>query len=172
VLIGVMGTANVLWLDAVSFLVSAALVAVCVASAPVRRRTEKEPYLGELKAGLGFLRTDRVILTIVIVVMLTNFLDAAFGGVILPVYVKQVWAPRQPGVHSGRQCGRRRAGCPGLRGCVGTGCAAAPSWRCSSSPAQLVGPSRSICHSALLTVVIVCSVARKAAQPDHRRRLV
>ncbi len=90
VLIGVMGTANVLWLDAVSFLVSAALVGVCVASAPVRRRTEKEPYLGELKAGLGFLRTDQVILTIVIVVMLTNFLDAAFGGVILPVYVKQV----------------------------------------------------------------------------------
>jgi MFS family permease len=90
VLIGVMGTANVLWLDAISFLVSAALVGVCVAAAPVRRRTKEEPYLGELKAGLGFLRTDRVILTIVIVVMLTNFLDAAFGGVILPVYVKQV----------------------------------------------------------------------------------
>jgi len=90
VLIGVMGTANVLWLDAVSFLVSAALVGVCVAAAPVRRRTEEEPYLGELKAGLRFLRTDRVILTIVIVVMLTNFLDAAFSGVILPVYVKQV----------------------------------------------------------------------------------
>jgi MFS family permease len=90
VLIGVMGTANVLWLDALSFLVSAGLVGVCVAAAPVPRRTEKEPYLGELKAGLTFLRTDRVILTIVIVVMLTNFLDAAFSGVILPVYVKQV----------------------------------------------------------------------------------
>ena len=92
VLIGVMGTANVLWLDAGSFLVSAALVAwsISAASAVVlvdaRRR-----YLNELKEGLGFLRTDRLILTIVVVVMLTNFLDAAFGGVILPVYVNQLY---------------------------------------------------------------------------------
>lgn len=91
VLIGVMGTANVLWLDSASFLVSAVLVGACVAAAPARARAVKEPYLGELKAGLGFLRTDRVILTIVIVVMLTNFFDAALSGVILPVYVKQIF---------------------------------------------------------------------------------
>ena len=91
VLIAVMGAANVLWLDAASFLVSAVLVGACVAAAPARPRAEKEPYLDEWKAGLGFLRTDRVILTIVMVVMLTNFLDAALSGVILPVYVKQVF---------------------------------------------------------------------------------
>ncbi len=91
VLIGVMGTANVLWLDAASFLVSAVLVGACVAAAPARPRAEKESYLSEWKAGLAFLRTDRLILTIVVVVMLTNFLDAAFSGVILPVYVKQIF---------------------------------------------------------------------------------
>jgi MFS family permease len=91
VLIGVMGTVNALWLDAASFLVSAVLVGACVAAAPARPRAEKESYLSEWKAGLAFLRTDRLILTIVVVVMLTNFLDAAFGGVILPVYVKQIF---------------------------------------------------------------------------------
>lgn len=90
-LIGVMGTANVLCLDAASFLVSAVLVGACVAAPPARPRTEKEPYLNEWKAGLAFLQTDRLILTIVVVVMLTNFLDAAISGVILPVYVKEIF---------------------------------------------------------------------------------
>jgi MFS family permease len=91
VLIGALGSVNVLWIDAASFLLSAALVAAGVAAAPARSTTGRQPYLGELKAGLGFLRTDRVIVTLVIVVMLTNFLDAALSGVILPVYVKQVF---------------------------------------------------------------------------------
>ncbi len=91
VLIGVMGTANVLWLDAASFLVSAVLVGACVAAAPARPQAEREPYWSDLKAGFGFLRSDRLILTIVVVVMLTNFLDAAFSGVILPVYVNQIF---------------------------------------------------------------------------------
>ncbi len=58
VLIGVMGTANVLWLDAASFLVSAALVAwsVSAASAVVLMDARRR-YLNELKEGLGFLRT-------------------------------------------------------------------------------------------------------------------
>jgi MFS family permease len=91
VLIGVIGTANVLWIDAASFLLSAVLVSAGVVAVPARSTAGQEPYLGELKAGLSFLRTDRVILTIVIVVMLTNFLDAALSGVILPVYVKEVF---------------------------------------------------------------------------------
>ncbi len=91
-LIGVMGTANVLWLDAVSFFISATLVALLVTVPHVReKRPQQDRYLGELRGGLEFLRRDHLILTIVVVVMITNFLDAAFSGVILPVYVNQVF---------------------------------------------------------------------------------
>jgi MFS family permease len=45
----------------------------------------------ELKDGLRFLARDALLLSIVIMVMLLNFLDAIFGGVVQPVYVKQVY---------------------------------------------------------------------------------
>ena len=91
-LIAALGTANVLWIDAASFFVSAALVAVAV-HAP--RTTSEEiaqgGYFDQLRAGLKFLGGHQLILMIVLIVMITNFVDAAFGGVILPVYAKQVW---------------------------------------------------------------------------------
>jgi len=91
-LIGIMGTANVLWLDAATFLVSAAIIGFAIAAPKV---TEKEQqsgkYFDELKDGLRFIAQDRLILSIVIMVMLTNFLDAIFGGVVQPVYVKEVF---------------------------------------------------------------------------------
>jgi MFS family permease len=48
-------------------------------------------YWREMRAGLRFIAGDALILAIVIVVMLTNFLDSIFGGVVQPVYVKQVF---------------------------------------------------------------------------------
>ena len=91
-LIGVMGTANVLWLDAASFLVSAGIIWILV---PVFDTLQKEAkagnYLSELKDGLRFIARDSLILSIVVMVMLTNFLDAIFGGVLQPVYVKEVY---------------------------------------------------------------------------------
>jgi MFS family permease len=91
-LIAVMGTANVLWLDAVSFFISLAIVALLVTAIPIKpKETEQPKYFDELLNGLRFLRRDHLILTIVAIVMITNFLDAAFGGVILPVFVKQVF---------------------------------------------------------------------------------
>jgi MFS family permease len=91
-LIAVMGTANVLWLDAVSFFISLAIVALLVTAIPIKpKETEQRKYFDELLNGLRFLRRDHLILTIVAMVMITNFLDAAFGGVILPVFVKQVF---------------------------------------------------------------------------------
>jgi MFS family permease len=92
ILIAVMGTANVLWLDAASFFISAAMIALSITATRVKPK-EAEPgtYSEELLNGLRFLRQDHLMLTIVVVVMITNFLDAAFGGVILPVYAKQVF---------------------------------------------------------------------------------
>jgi MFS family permease len=48
-------------------------------------------YFDELLEGLKFLARDRLILAIVITVMITNFLDSAFSGVVRPVYVNQVF---------------------------------------------------------------------------------
>ena len=91
-LIGIMGTANVLWLNAISFIVSAAIIGLLV---PVPKLAEKEQktgrYFDELRDGLRFIANDSLILSIVVMVMLTNFLDAIFGGVLQPVYVNEVY---------------------------------------------------------------------------------
>jgi MFS family permease len=91
-LIGIIGTANVLWLDAASFFISAAIVWLFI---PIHKANEQKSgagnYLEELKDGLRFVARDSLILSIVIMVMLTNFLDAIFGGVLQPVYVREVY---------------------------------------------------------------------------------
>jgi MFS family permease len=91
-LIGGMGTANVLWLDAASFFVSAAIIGIVIAAPKLVDKEEKiGKYFDELKDGLRFIAHDQLILSIVVMVMLTNFLDAIFGGVVQPVYVKEVF---------------------------------------------------------------------------------
>jgi MFS family permease len=93
-LIALVGTENVLWLDAASFFVSAGIIAVTIkVHYPVH--PEKNPatgtYFGELREGLRFIFEDKLLLAIVVMVMVTNFLDAVFGGVVQPVFVKQVY---------------------------------------------------------------------------------
>jgi predicted MFS family arabinose efflux permease len=83
----------VLWLDAASFFISAGIVWIFIPR--LRAHQEAKPnsgrYFEELKEGLRFIRADQLILAIVIMVMLLNFLDAIFGGVLQPVYVNQVY---------------------------------------------------------------------------------
>ena len=92
VLISLMGTANVLWLDAASFVISAALIGALVTVAPA---ASKKPaggrYIDEVLDGLRFMRSHTLVLSMIIIVMITNLLDAAFGGVLLPVYVNEVY---------------------------------------------------------------------------------
>jgi MFS family permease len=91
-LIALMGTANVLWLDAASFFVSVVLVWLVIPVVLVRSAEKKKgKYLDELLEGLRLIRGDALVLSIVVIVMATNFLDAAFGGVVLPVYVNEVF---------------------------------------------------------------------------------
>ena len=91
-LIGLIGTANVLWLNAASFVVSAAIIGLMIpAIKPTADETKSGHYFEELKDGLRFIAQDRLILSIVVMVMLTNFLDAIFGGVLQPVYVREVY---------------------------------------------------------------------------------
>ncbi len=91
-LIGIIGTANVLWINAASFFISAAIIGFSIAT-PKRVETEtvSGKYLEDLKSGLRFMINDRLIFAIVTMIMLTNFLDAIFGGVLQPVYVKEIY---------------------------------------------------------------------------------
>jgi Na+/melibiose symporter-like transporter len=91
-LIAVIGTENVLWLDAASFFISAATVALLITVPRVKpKEAARSKYFDELLDGMRFLIRDRLILAIVATVMITNFLDSAFGGVIQPVFVKRVY---------------------------------------------------------------------------------
>jgi predicted MFS family arabinose efflux permease len=91
-LISVMGTANVLWLDAATFFASAAIIGLPIRAPKLAQKEEKtDGYFAELGDGLRFIAHDALILSIVITVMLANFLDAIFGGVLQPVYVKEVF---------------------------------------------------------------------------------
>ena len=90
--IGILGTENVLWLDAASFFVSAGIIGlVIITPARAQKETAGGNYFGELRDGLRFVAHDQLLLSIVLMIMLTNFLDSIFGGVVRPVYVKEVF---------------------------------------------------------------------------------
>jgi MFS family permease len=91
VLVAAFGATTALWLDAASFLVSAALVAFVVPRAEPRvRPTEPTRYLEELAEGFSFIRRHRLVRAIVVTVLVTNFLDAPFG-VAMPVYAREAF---------------------------------------------------------------------------------
>lgn len=82
----------VLWLDALSFGFSALMISVFIqAPKAVEKSAAPGKYWSELRAGFQFIARDEVILVLVVMVMLLNFLDTIFGGVVLPVYVNQVF---------------------------------------------------------------------------------
>jgi len=92
VLVALLSTSNVLWGDAASFAVSAALVALLVpAPAPQPTEDSARGYLAHMVEGLRYIQGDRLIRTIVGTVLVTNLLDAALGSVVIPVYVKRVF---------------------------------------------------------------------------------
>ena len=72
------GATNALWLNAASFLVSAALVAVFVARPEKTTAEEAVPgrFFAELTEGLRFVWDQRLLRALVLTVLLTNLLDA------------------------------------------------------------------------------------------------
>jgi MFS family permease len=89
-LIAVFGAAGVLWIDALTFAVSAAMISVAIPGG--ERPADEEPsggYLAELRAGLLFIRRDRLIFAVVLTVMVTNLLDAAAFSVGFPLLAKE-----------------------------------------------------------------------------------
>ncbi|HZS78507.1 MAG TPA: MFS transporter [Ktedonobacteraceae bacterium] len=97
VLIALIGTSNLLWFDGISFVISALLIGLAVpATPPILNKEEKRPALSGVWQGLRFIQRDTFILSIVVTVMITNLLDAAFFSVIEPAYIKHIFNSAVP----------------------------------------------------------------------------
>jgi MFS family permease len=87
VLIAALDAPTVLLIDAATFFVSSVLLGSLV---PRAEKVDGEPYLRALKAGWGFVRRDRLILAIALMVFMTNLLDQAYTAVLMPVWGRDV----------------------------------------------------------------------------------
>jgi MFS family permease len=91
VLIALLGPANVLILDAATFALSALLMRAFVPAPPLRAaQAPTERYLVQLREGFGFVWRTPLVRAMVVMVLITNMLDAAMGGVLMPVYADRV----------------------------------------------------------------------------------
>ncbi|HEY7340301.1 MAG TPA: MFS transporter [Ktedonobacterales bacterium] len=101
-LIVFIGSGNLLWIDAASFAFSALVIgrlvptiaaATAPASQPAANSNASAPkrFLAELREGFAFIRGDPVLLWPILVVLVTNLLDAGNGEVMLPVFAKQTY---------------------------------------------------------------------------------
>jgi MFS family permease len=91
-LVALVGAANALTVDAVSFLVSGVLLLLST-TAPTTARVEPGPtgvptsYLTELRSGWDHMRRDPILMGIGVMVAVTNLLDQAWSAVLVPVWV-------------------------------------------------------------------------------------
>jgi MFS family permease len=88
-LVAIVGPANALAIDAVSFAVCAAVFGLSTRGMPSEQAQERSPgtsYLQELRGGWDYLRTDAVLVGLCIMVATTNLLDIAFTAVLVPVW--------------------------------------------------------------------------------------
>ena len=94
-LVAVVGPANAVAVDAVSFAVCAVVLLVTTRTladpARATERSERElatgtTYVGELRAGWDFLRRDAVLMSLCLMIAITNLLDLAWSAVLLPVW--------------------------------------------------------------------------------------
>lgn len=91
VLIALIGAQNVLWVDAASFLVSAALVWAGVRDERAEGDEKEDlPYLQSLREGVTFVLRDRLLLVVILTVTVTNILDAIISFVLLPAYFNRI----------------------------------------------------------------------------------
>jgi MFS family permease len=93
VLIALISAPGVIALDAISFVISAALVGVAVPrSAEPEASPEEEgsSYVERLTQGLRYLAHDRLLQGIAAMVLITNLLDAANATVFIPVWGQDV----------------------------------------------------------------------------------
>jgi MFS family permease len=90
VLVSAIGAANVLWVDACTFLFSAVVIRLGVPRITAARQ-QSEPIASQLTGGLRFLGRDRLLLALAVQLSITNFLFGPLFSVILPVYARDVY---------------------------------------------------------------------------------
>jgi MFS family permease len=91
-LVAWLGAADALVVDALSFGLSAAILAWATSSLPGVHSEEADdqaPYGARLREGWTFLRGDRILLGIAVMVALTNLLDMAYAAVLVPVWAEE-----------------------------------------------------------------------------------
>ncbi|MEV6608440.1 MFS transporter [Kutzneria sp. NPDC051319] len=92
-LIAFLGPAEVLYVDAATYLASAllttAFIHVDIAQAKPQPWSPKG-HLAELKDGIRYLKAERLLAAVVLMVMATNTLDGAYGSVLLPSFGNEV----------------------------------------------------------------------------------
>jgi len=92
-LVAIASPASAIAVDALSFALSAGVVLATVPAAaePPRPATGKAAgYLDSLRAGLGHLRRDRLLLSLAAMILVTNFVDQAGGAVLVPAWAVRV----------------------------------------------------------------------------------
>jgi MFS family permease len=93
-LIAFVGPSDVLWIDAGTFLFSAAAIAFGVprrvSTRPAKEDGVHTSYVTEIKEGFAFLYERRALFVLIVVITVTNMLDSV-GLVALPVYAIRVY---------------------------------------------------------------------------------
>ncbi|GAA3755851.1 MFS transporter [Micromonospora maritima] len=89
-LIDWVGLTRAIWIDAATFAVCALLIGLLVHPPAPAHPAPREPYLRALRGGFAYLRTDRTLLTMLIVVSASNMFANASVAVWIPLWVNQV----------------------------------------------------------------------------------
>jgi MFS family permease len=103
-LIGLVGATNAIVIDAASFALGGLVLAATTAGLARLRVPEpaipaEDPasYRAQLAEGWHFLRRDRVLLGMAVMVALTNLIDLAYSSVLMPVWAQQHASPETLG---------------------------------------------------------------------------
>ncbi len=92
-LIALIGATGVLWINASTFAVSAAAIVLGVPElrlgSALRDQVGPQGYSAELREGLGFIRRERLVLTITAAAVALNFLAAPLLTVVVAVYTER-----------------------------------------------------------------------------------
>lgn len=81
--------ADVLWVDAATFVFSALVVRAALPR-EAKRPPSETPYLADLREGYAFVRADRPLMAIIFLITIMNALDSALAFVGLPVFVERI----------------------------------------------------------------------------------
>ena len=83
------GTQNVLWVDAATYLISAVLVGALVTTRTLA--APDEGYVEEMRKGLRFATGDRIIVLLIVISIISNAFETPLSLVVLPSYAHELF---------------------------------------------------------------------------------